>query len=88
MTLPDTVNGCFEILGAFFVSLNVRQIWRDKQSKGIHWLAVAFFTAWGYWNLYFYPAVGQWVSFVGGVGVVVVNTIWLALLCYYARKGK
>lgn len=86
MTFADTVNGTFEVLGACFVALNVRRLYRDKVVRGIHWLSIAFFTSWGFWNLYFYPAVGQWLSFYGGLGVVVANTCWLTLLVYYTVR--
>lgn len=83
IAIPDVVNGLFEGFGTFFVYGNVRQILKDKQVKGIWWPAIAFFTAWGYWNIFYYPHLGQWVSFVGGLGVVAMNTWWIVLLFKY-----
>lgn len=82
MTWPDTVNGILEACSALFVMLNVRRLLIDRQVKGISWVAVVFFTAWGGWNLFYYPHLGQWLSFVGGIAVVAANAVWLAILLY------
>lgn len=37
----------------------------------------AVFTVWGVWNLAYYPALGQWLSFVGGVVLVAGNLAWV-----------
>jgi len=86
MTLPDTINGIFELFGGLFILLSIIKLHKDKKVKGISWLAVVFFTLWGYWNLYYYPHLGQTVSFWGGIGVVTMNTIWLGQMGWYIRK--
>lgn len=83
MTWPDVVNGTLEACGALFIMLNVQRLLVDKQVKGVSWIAVGFFTVWGGWNLFYYPHLGQWLSFVGGVAVVAANAVWLALLLYF-----
>jgi len=45
-----------------------------------------FFTSWGMWNLFYYPHLGQWYSFAGGVFIVSVNTFWLGQIIYYRRN--
>lgn len=84
----DLVNGSFEILGAVALWGNVRALLRDKKIAGVDWRAVAFFQAWGLWNLYYYPSLDQWASFVGGLAICAVNTIWLSLVFYYYRGRK
>ena len=79
----DKVNGGFEILGGFFITLNVIALLQDKAVAGVDWRAIAFFTVWGYWNLYYYPKLRQRISFWGGMFVAIVNTIWLILLIHY-----
>jgi hypothetical protein len=79
----DMVNGFFEIVGACFIFMNVRQILKDKSVKGVYWPATAFFSAWGMWNLYYYPSLNQWWSFTGGVFIVIFNTAWIGLTIYY-----
>jgi len=82
----DLVNGLFELGGAAFICLNVRQILIDKAVRGVHWLPTLFFTAWGFWNLYYYPSLDQWWSFAGGLAIVTVNAVWLALVAKYWRR--
>jgi len=64
--IPDLINGLFEFAGAFALALNVRQLWRDKEVKGVHPIPTAFFAAWGLWNLFYYPHLGQYWSLAGG----------------------
>ena len=85
---PDFINGAFEFLGGCFILLSVIRVLKDKQVKGVSWLHVSFFTVWGVWNLYFYPHLGQWWSFAGGLFIVLVNTLWVALLVYYSRSNR
>lgn len=82
----DAFNGCFEFAGAYMVSLNVRAILRDKMIRGIHWAPTFFFAGWGVWNCYYYPSLGQWCSFAGGVTLTLVNATWLGLMWVY-RHG-
>jgi hypothetical protein len=88
MTLPDLINGIFECSGGFFIALSIRRLHRDKKVRGVAWQPVAFFTTWGLWNLYFYPALDQWLSFAGGVLLVATNAVWLLQMLYYLRQEK
>ena len=84
--IPDMINGAFECSGGFFVLLSVARTLRDKHVAGVSMLTVLFFTSWGLWNLYYYPYLGQVVSFIGGVFVVGANLAWLYLIVRYRRK--
>lgn len=86
MNIADIINGVFECGGGFAILLSVRRLHRDKQVKGVHPLPVLFFTTWGLWNLFYYPSLGQWMSFAGGLFIVIVNAIWLAQIAYYSRR--
>lgn len=83
---PDTINGMFEALGAMLIWFNIVRLHEDKIVRGIHWVPPVFFVSWGYWNLYYYPHLEQWVSFVAGVFLVIANTIWVVQMIYYKRK--
>lgn len=83
MNLPDVINGVFEMGGGLMVGMNCWRIYRDKKILGMSTAPTAFFMLWGYWNLYFYPAVNAWMSFVGGAVLVVMNTIYMGQLVYY-----
>lgn len=84
----DYVNAIFEGGGACIQLLNVRQLLRDRTVRGVHWLPLSFWTAWGYWNIFYYPSLDQWLSFTGGLGVVACNTVNLYLMWrFWPRKG-
>lgn len=82
-TIPDLINGLFELCGVCAVLMSVFKLRRDKAVAGVHWAHVAFFTGWGIWNLYYYPFLGQWLSFIAGVGVMLANSWYLFLLWKY-----
>ena len=85
ITTGDIVNGLFEGLGSLFTMTNVLAILRDKMIRGFSPLPTVFWTLWGWWNLYYYPSLGQWFSFTGGVFLVTLNTIYLYLLWKYRK---
>ncbi len=86
--IPDQINGCFEVVAGLLLTLNVIRLHRDKQVRGVHIVPIAFMAIWGFWNLYFYPYIGAPWSFVGGIVVVVVNTVWVGQMIYYKNKEK
>jgi len=85
---PDTFNGMLEFLGSGFILMSIFKLMADKLVRGVHWGQVGFFTIWSLWNLFYYPYLGQWVSFMGGVTLVIANTVYLSLLIYYTVKEK
>jgi hypothetical protein len=85
----DIINALFELTGGVLLFVNVWRLYRDKKIRGISILPVIVFTAWGFWNLYFYPSVGCVYSFLAGIIVVTANAIWLAQVFYYhAKRSK
>jgi hypothetical protein len=88
VTSHDAINAAFEGGGAIFLCLNVRRLLKDKSVKGVSLLATSWWTAWGFWNVYFYSAVNTPASFWAGIAVVLVNAVWLCLAVYYARAER
>lgn len=86
MNLPDLINGCFELFGSFAAYANVKRIRKDKVVKGYDPKSTIFFTSWGLWNLYYYYNLEQYLSWFGGMAIVIVNAIWLGHIYYYGRK--
>jgi len=84
---PDQINGLFEFVGGILLCINCYNLYRYREIKGVSWFPVVFFTAWGYWNLYFYPSMNAWWSFYGGIFIVTVNTIWLIML-FMLKQGR
>jgi hypothetical protein len=85
---PDHINGTFEFLGGIAVWSNVHRIWKDRELKGINWIVTLFFLVWTLWNLYYYPALGQWWSFWGGLSIASGNLAWLLSLLYIMTRKK
>ncbi len=80
---PDLINGFFEFAGTGFIILSCRKLYRDKMVRGVSWIHMSSFMAWGFWNLYYYPHLEQWISFWGGIGIVTANTFYVMQLVYY-----
>lgn len=84
--MNDAINALFELAGAFFIGLSVKKLYKDKSVRGLHWAQVAFFTCWGYWNIVYYPAIKQQYSFLAGIAVVLVNSVYLGMIFHYRRR--
>lgn len=84
----DNINGTYELVGGFFLFLNCLKLYRDKKIRGVSILATAFFASWGFWNLYYYPHLGQWMSFLGGICIVSFNTLWVGMMLWYTRLER
>ena len=82
----DLINGLFELVGALLQILNILQILKDKQVKGISLLPNIFFCLWSSYNLIFYPLIGLWLSFIGAIFMFIINATWLILALHYRRK--
>lgn len=88
MTGPDLINCAFETAGGLGLWVNVLALYRDKKVRGTNIWTAVWFNAWGFWNLWYYPHLGQWASFVGGLVSVSANTVWVALAFWYTRTPK
>lgn len=87
LDIADIINGSFEVLSGCAVLNHCRILYRDKEVKGVSAASTAFFMAWGVWNLFYYPHLDQWLSFMGGVVITIANTLWLGMMLYYRRKS-
>jgi len=84
MVMFDLVNASFELAGAFINLLNVMEIRKHKQVKGVHIAPFIFFSVWGFWNILYYGSLEQTFSMLAAVFLAVVNSTWV----YYAVKYK
>lgn len=86
MTDPaDIINGAFELIAAIAVVGHIRRVFKDKAVAGVSILSTVFFVVWGFWNLYYYPHLEQWISFGAGIAIVIGNCIWIGSMLYYSR---
>jgi hypothetical protein len=86
MTIPDLINGGFELISSIMVWWNIATLYRDKEIKGVHIVPTAFFFSWGIWNLFYYPHLNQWLSFFGGCSIVLANGIWVLQMFHYGQN--
>lgn len=86
--MNDLINGSFEVLAGFMVLNHCRAVLRDKAVAGVSILSTLFFSLWGVWNLYYYPSLNQWLSFMGGIIIVFANILWVCLLIKYKGSPK
>lgn len=85
MTWTDTINGLYEALAGIFLFFSCLKLYKDKEVKGWSLSTQIFFTSWGYWNLFYYANLNQWMSWLGGILVVIFNTTWTSMAVYYTR---
>ena len=88
MNVPDLINGLFEAFGGILLCINIYRLLKDKRVQGVSLVPVSFFTLWGCLNLFYYPHLNQWISFMGGILVVLANTTWILMAIYYKKKGE
>ncbi len=86
MSWQDFANAAFEAWGAVAVLGNCAALYKDKKVRGVKFSSMAFFTSWGFWNLYYYPHLGQWASFAAGIAIVLGNCVWVTLAWRYRRN--
>jgi len=87
MSMPDMINAGFEIGAGFAVLHHCWCLHRDREVRGVSVLAVAFFTLWGIWNVFWYPWLNQVFSFVAGIFVTLANVLYASMLSYYRKKA-
>lgn len=87
MIHADMINAAFEGLAALALWNHCRVILKDKLARGVSTLSTVFFAAWGFWNLHYYPSLGQMFSFYAGALVCAVNCYYVYLLCKYGKRG-
>jgi len=82
----DLVNGIFESVGGVLIWFNVLKLYLDKMIRGMSWQVTGFFWTWGVFNVFYYPHLGQWLSFAGGLVICSANFIWIVLAWRYRKN--
>lgn len=85
---PDIFNSLLEVLAGAFQFRNCWVLYEVKKVSGVDWRGVAFFAVWGFWNLFYYPHLNQWYSFVGQIFVFIANILWVTMALVYERRLK
>lgn len=85
MLTLDTINSLFELLGGFFVLGHCRAVIRDKAVSSVCITSIVYFTSWSCWNLFYYPFLGQSLSFYGAAFLLLTNAVYIGMLLYYRK---
>lgn len=88
MPSHDLINAAFEGLAGLMVANHCRVLLRERCVRGVSLLAVLFFTLWGAWNLYYYPALGQSLSGTCAVLVTITNATYLLMAWRFKRAEQ
>ena len=85
----DQINSIFAFVGCFFIIMNIKKIYNDKEMKGMEWYSPLFFYCGQAWGAYFLYTLGQWWSFSSALMFLSCQLIWYAMMIYYNYfKGK
>lgn len=88
MQINDTINALFELGGSIVTWMNFFKLLKDKGVKGVYWATWVFFSSWGIWNIYYYPTLGQYLSFYAGILLASGNIAWLIAAGYFIWSKK
>jgi hypothetical protein len=85
---PDQMNAGFEVAGATLRAWDCYKLYTAKRFMGGSLWTAFFFFAWGLFNTFFYPSLGQTWSLVAAVLLTAVNGLWISMALFYNRKYK
>ena len=80
----DLINASFELFGGVAILMSANKCYQNKSADGISWVMTAFFFIWGIFNLFFYPSLGQNLSFYAAVFMVACNIAYTSLIIKYS----
>jgi hypothetical protein len=86
--LSDMTMGLIQVAGAGFLGVSVLQLFRRKYVGGVSAVTVSFWVAWGLWDLYYWPSLGQWWAFGGAVVVTMMNMLYVGLIVLYNYRER
>ena len=81
--MMDQINAAFEFGGAVAVIPSILAAVRDKRIMGLSIWSTVFFSAWGWWNLIYYPHLDQLWSAWAALLLATTNSVYLYLIWKY-----
>jgi hypothetical protein len=78
-TSADLVNALFQTGAALGSWLNYFVLKKDRYVRGTYWPLYLVFVGWGWWNVFYFSFLGQWLSFFTNILTLVGNMAWLVL---------
>jgi len=88
MITNDFINGGFELCGGLMIIPSILNLLKTKSADGVALSTVTFFTIWGLWNIYYYPAMDQPLSAAAAMMLTAANMTWWALVFKYKVINK
>jgi len=79
MTTADAITTFFQTGASIFLCLNILQLKRDRELRGVSIWTIAFFTVWSYWGIFLFYSLDLFWSMVSNAVMAVAYTVWLAL---------
>jgi hypothetical protein len=88
MEYADLINCLYEFVIGILIINNCRVLYHDKSVAGVSIVSTIIFATSGVWNLYYYPSLNQWASFIGDIFIISSNILYIVLLIKYTKKAK
>jgi hypothetical protein len=86
--MNDNINAIFVAISGILILLSAVKVAKNKSAAGVSPLTVAFFVAFGVWNLWFYSSLNQVGSMAAQTVNCTANIAWLALILIYRRRDS
>ena len=86
--MTDAITSLFQIGAIVFLIINILQLNKDKELKGINIWMIIYFTVWSYWSIYMYVELDQFLSALMSIGIAVAYTIWLFLAWFILAASR
>ncbi len=81
----DLVTGLLETTAGVFQFLNCARLHRDREIKGVFWHLTFFYTAWSFWDVWYFAHLRQWCAWAGTFVILSASLLWLTLAIRYRR---
>ena len=88
MITIDHINAIFTVGGIMFVIINILQLTKDKQVKGVSIISMLFFGIWSWWLAFFYYKNSHYYSMIAAIFMGVFEIVWISLWMYYRFINK
>ena len=83
--MNDYINAGFESMAGVFVFLSAWRVYKDREGARCEQPGWSSSCSPGACGCNYYPSLGQWGSFYGGLSVAAANITWIALILYYRK---
>lgn len=86
--MTDAITSLFQIGAIAFLIVNIVQLNKDRELKGVNIWMIIYFTVWAYWSIYMYVELDQFLSALMSIGIAVAYTIWLFLAWFILAASR